>query len=124
MTKEVAKNIPTLDQRTIGPDEIFYCHLFGVIGDWYISRISKDRKTAFGYQNIIAEKEWEMESLIPNQKQWGEFSISNLQAFVNEKFLKELDIRFLIVRDTKWVPTKFSSINLDKSTLNYPGSIN
>jgi hypothetical protein len=43
---------------------------------------------------------------------------------VNEKFLKEKDIRFLITRDLFWEPTKFSEINIKQNTLLYPGTTN
>lgn len=125
MPKEVAQEIPDLsDQKGNKKDSIIYCHLFGVIGDWYISGISEDRSTAFGYKNITAEKEWEMESWVKNEKEWGYFSIKNLQNLVNEQFLKEQDIRFLVVRDISWKPVEFSKINADKTTLHYPGLVN
>ena len=110
------------DQSIKNNDCIIYAHIFGVIGDWYISGISKDRETAFGFKHIDSEKEWEMDSWIKNQKEWGEFSISFLQKLVNNEFLKEKDIRFLIVRDLYWQPTKFSQLNIDHSTLTYPGN--
>ena len=125
MPKEVAQEIPDLiDQQGNKKDSIIYCHLFGVIGDWYISGISEDRSTAFGYKNITAEKEWEMESWVKNEKEWGYFSIKTLQNLVNDQFLKEQDIRFLVVRDISWKPVKFSVINTDKTTLHYPGLSN
>ena len=124
MSKELAKTIPLLNaQNKGGAEAIIYCHLFGVVGDWYISGISEDRTIAFGYKNIYAEKEWEMEPWLPNEKEWGSFSIASLQELVNEKFLKELDIRFLIVREVNWEPTSFSSIDIKQRTLNYPGPI-
>ena len=125
MPKEISKEIPDIsEQEGSKEDSIIYCHLFGVIGDWYISGISEDRSTAFGYKNITAEKEWEMESWVKNEKEWGYFSIKSLQNLVNEQFLKEQDIRFLVVRDIYWKPVKFSKINTDKTTLHYPGLSN
>jgi len=125
MPKEIAQKIPGLnDQADSRKDSIIYCHLFGVIGDWYISGVSEDRSTAFGYKHITAEKEWEMESWVKNEEEWGSFSIKALQNLVNDQFLKELDIRFLVVRDVSWVPVKFSKINTDKTTLHYPGLCN
>tara|TARA_Y100001968_G_scaffold76084_2_gene67550 strand:- start:517 stop:894 length:378 start_codon:yes stop_codon:yes gene_type:complete len=125
MTKEIAETIPGLnDQENSGIDSIVYCHLFGIIGDWYICGISEDRKLAFGYRNIAAEKEWEVESWLKNEKEWGTFSIPKLQSLVNEKFLKELDLRFLVVRDISWKPVKFSTINTKATTLTYPGELN
>jgi len=125
MSKEIAKTIPDLNaQSNHGSEAIVYCHLFGVIGDWYICGISEDQTIAFGYMNIHAEKEWEMDNFIQNQRKWGTFSIKKLQELVNENFLKELDIRFLIVRDVHWQPTPLSSLNIEKGTLNYPGPTN
>ncbi len=122
MPKEIANAIPGInDQINLGSDAMIYCHLFGVIGDWYIAGISEDRTKAFGYINIAPEKEWEMESWFQSENTWGEFSIETLQKLVNTLFLKELDIRFLIVRDLSWEPIKFSMIKSKESTLNYPG---
>ena len=102
-------------------DDLIYCHLYGVVGDWYLSEISEDRKMAFGFQIINAEPVWEMEDWLTNCCKWGDVSIKNLQGLVNEKFLKEKDIRFLITRDLLWEPIKFSAINIEKNTLLYPG---
>ena len=103
-------------------DQLIYCHLFGVVGDWYLSEISEDREKAFGFQIINSEPAWEMDSWFTNSSKWGEIPIKALQELVNEKFLKEKDIRFLITRDLFWEPTKFSEINLDQNTLFYPGT--
>tara|TARA_Y100001968_G_C19433062_1_gene758106 strand:- start:757 stop:1134 length:378 start_codon:yes stop_codon:yes gene_type:complete len=124
MPQENASSVPLLNQqRDLNSDPTIFAHIFGIIGDWYITEISEDRSTAYGYRNIEAETEWEMEEFIPNAKEWGEFSLNHLQNLVNREFLKEKDIRFLIVRDVFWKPIKFSNLNIEKSTLNYPGYI-
>ena len=103
-------------------DDVIYCHLYGVVGDWYLSEISEDREIAFGFQIINSEPVWEMDNWITNSCAWGHIPIKTLQELVNEKFLKEKDIRFLITRDLLWEPIKFSAINIDKNTLIYPGT--
>ena len=103
-------------------DNFIFCHLYGVVGDWYLSEISDDREMAFGFQIINSEPVWEMDNWLTNSCEWGDISIKNLQKLVNERFLKEKDIRFLITRDLFWEPKKFSAINLEKSTLFYPGT--
>ena len=103
-------------------DDLIYCHLYGVVGDWYLSEISEDREKAFGFQIINSEPVWEMDHWLTNSRKWGEISIKALQELVNEKFLKEKDIRFLITRDLFWEPIKFSEINIDQNTLFYPGT--
>ena len=123
MPEDLASLIPDLNNLSSGEDSMIYAHIFGVIGDWYISGLSKDRETAFGFRNIETEKAWEMDSWFKNEKEWGEFSISFLQNLVNNEFLKEKDIRFLIVRDLYWKPSKFSQLNIDHSTLTYPGNL-
>ena len=102
-------------------DDLIYCHLYGVVGDWYLSEISEDRETAFGFQIINSEPVWEMDNWLTNSRKWGEIPIKVLQELVNEKFLKEKDIRFLITRDLLWEPIRFSAINIDQNTLLYPG---
>ena len=103
-------------------DDLIYCHLYGVAGDWYLSEISEDREIAFGFKMINSEPAWEMDDWINNSCEWGDISIKNLQELVNEKFLKEKDIRFLIARDLFWESIKFSEINVEKNTLFYPGT--
>ena len=103
-------------------DDLIYCHLYGVVGDWYLSEISVDRKIAFGFQIINSEPVWEMDDWVTNSSKWGEIPIKQLQGLVNEKFLKEKDIRFLITRDLFWEPIKFSAININQNTLFYPGT--
>tara|TARA_B100000214_G_C23485922_1_gene409366 strand:+ start:79 stop:501 length:423 start_codon:yes stop_codon:yes gene_type:complete len=102
--------------------DLIFCHLYGVVGDWYLSEISEDREMAFGFKIINSEPVWEMDTWLTNSCEWGNISIKTLQELVNEKFLKEKDIRFLITRDLFWEPTKFSEINLKKNTLYYPGT--
>ena len=103
-------------------DDLIYCHLYGVVGDWYLSEISENREKAFGFQIINSEPVWEMDNWLTNSSKWGEIPIKVLQELVNEKFLKEKDIRFLITRDLFWEPIKFSEINIDQNTLFYPGT--
>ena len=103
-------------------DDLIFCHLYGVVGDWYLSEISEDRKIAFGFQIINSEPVWEMDAWLTNSSKWGEIPIKALQGLVNDKFLKEKDIRFLITRDLFWEPIKFSEINIDQNTLFYPGT--
>ena len=103
-------------------DDLIYCHLYGVVGDWYLSEISDNREKAFGFQIINSEPVWEMDNWLTNSSKWGEIQIKELQKLVNEKFLKEKDIRFLITRDLFWEPIKFSAINIDQNTLFYPGT--
>ncbi len=105
-------------------DDLIHCHLYGVVGDWYLSEISEDREMAFGFKIINSEPVWEMDNWLTNSCEWGNIHIKNLQELVNEKFLKDKDIRFLITRDLFWKPIKFSEINIKKNTLFYPGTTN
>ena len=113
------KSISGENKKSI--DDSIFCHLYGVVGDWYLSEISEDREMAYGFQVINSEPAWEMDNWLTNSSKWGEISIKALQELVNEKFLKEKDIRFLITRDLFWEPINFSAINIDQNTLIYPG---
>ena len=79
---------------------------------------------AYGFKKINSEPAWEMDTWLKNSSSWGEIPIKRLQELVNEKFLKEKDIRFLITRDLFWEPIKFSAIDIDQNTLFYPGTTN
>ncbi len=119
----MAKLIKPMSGKSNGSiDDLIYCHLYGVVGDWYISEISENRELAFGFQIINSEPVWEMDNWLTNSSEWGEIPIKTLQELVNEKFLKEKDIRFLITRDLFWEPTKFLEINSKQNTLFYPGT--
>ena len=63
-----------------------------------------------------------MDKWLTNCYEYDEICIKALQELVNEKFLKEKDIRFLITRDLLWKPIQFSKINTIKNTLFYPGT--
>ena len=121
--ESTAKLMKSISGKSKGSfDDLFYCHLYGVVGDWYLSEISENREKAFGFQIINSETVWEMDKWLKNSSKWGEIPIKILQELVNEKFLKEKDIRFLITRDLFWEPIKFSEINIDQNTLFYPGT--
>ena len=121
--ESTAKLMKSISGKSKGSvDDLIYCHLYGVVGDWYLSEISEDREKAFGFQIINSEPVWEMDNWLTNSSEWGEIPIKVLQELVNEKFLKENDIRFLITRDLFWKPIKFSAINIDQNTLFYPGT--
>ena len=121
--ESTAKLMKSISGKSKGSvDDLIYCHLYGVVGDWYLSEISEDREKAFGFQIINSEPVWEMDNWLTNSSEWGEIPIKALQELVNEKFLKEKDIRFLITRDLFWEPIKFSAINIDQNTLFYPGT--
>ena len=123
--ESTAKLIKSISGKSKGSvDDLIYCHLYGVVGDWYLSEISEDREKAFGFQIINSEPVWEMDNWFNNSSTWGEIPIKAMQKLVNEKFSKEKDIRFLITRDLDWEPIKFSEININQNTLLYPGTKN
>ena len=121
--ESTANSMKSISGKSEGSiDDFIFCHLYGVVGDWYLSQISEDREMAFGFKIINSEPVWEMENWMTNSCEWGEIPIRTLQELVNEKFLKEKDIRFLITRDLFWKPIKFSEINIEQNTLFYPGT--
>ncbi len=121
--ESIAKLMKSISGEPKGSDnDLIYCHLYGVVGDWYLSEISEDREKAFGFQIINSEPVWEMDNWLTNSSKWEEIPIKVLQELVNEKFLKDKDIRFLITRDLFWEPIKFSEININQNTLFYPGT--
>ena len=123
LPEDTAKSMKSLSGKNEGDsDDLVYCHLYGVVGDWYLTEISEDRQMAFGFKIINSEPVWEMDNWLTNCCEWGKIPIKTLQELVDEKFLKEKDIRFLITRDLYWEPKKFSAINIKNNTLLYPGT--
>ena len=121
--ESTARSMKAMSSESKGSvNDLIYCHLYGVVGDWYLSEISDNREMAFGFQIVNSEPVWEMDNWLTNSSKWGEISIKTLQELVNEKFLKDKDIRFLIARDLFWEPIKFSAINIEQNTLFYPGT--
>ena len=88
--ESTAKLMKSISGKSKGAiDDLIFCHLYGVVGDWYLSEISEDREKAFGFQIINSEPVWEMDNWLTNSSKWGEIPIKGLQELVNEKFLKE-----------------------------------
>jgi len=114
--ESIAKLMKSISGKSKGSvDDLIYCHLYGVVGDWYLSEISENREKAFGYQIIHSEPVWEMDNWLNNSCEWGDVPIKTLQELVNEKFLKEKDIRFLITRDLFWEPISFQKLILSRT---------
>ena len=90
-------------------EDLIYCHLYGVVGDWYLSEISENREMAFGFQIINSEPVWEMDNWLTNSSTWGEIPIKQLQELVNEKFLKEKlsNAHWCKIRTGRWPGRKF-----------------
>ena len=122
MPDEIAQNIPAINEMHENPlERIIYAHIYGITGDWFISGISETREIAYGFQLTKPESVWEMSEWITAKQDWGEIPLRMLQDLVNEKFIKEKDIRFLIIRDLYWEKMAFSNINSSSKTLTYPG---
>ncbi len=126
LPKEAYINIPVINNQILNDREkaIVYAHLYGLVGDWFITGVANDGKTAYGYKDIRVEAEWELDEWFTNQKGWGEIPIANLQELVNKKLIQEKDIRFLISRDLDWITQPFLEIQAFESTLKYPGTHN
>ena len=123
MPEWLAKTIPVFNDDSIEIENpIVYAHLFGVVGDWYITSISEDHTFVRAYINLVPLQEWELDQWFNECSNWQIISIKDLQILVDDKFNKEKDIRFLIARDLYWEPLKLNSIELTTHSLNYPGN--
>ena len=92
----LVKDLPRLyAQDGKGMEATVFLHLFGAIGDFYITEIDEDGDTAFGYTKLAAH---------PDGAELGYISVAELQELVNEKFIQEKDLRYLIERDLHWTP--------------------
>ena len=121
-TAKIMKKMNGSSQRET--NDLIYCHLYGIIGDWYLSEISETRENAYGFKIINSEPAWEMDQWLTNCCEWGEICIKTLQDLVYQKFINEKDIRFLITRDLFWKQIKLSEININQNSLYYPGTTN
>ena len=51
-----AKVMKTMTGESKGSDDaLIYCHLYGTVGDWYLSEVSKNNEKAYGFKVINSE---------------------------------------------------------------------
>lgn len=102
---DIAKALPRLRmQDGLGDDAIVHVHLFGPAGDWWITECDEAGEEAFGYVRLAS---------MPDCAEWGTIWIPELQDLVNERFIQQRDLRFLIERDLHWTPTTLGAIKAD-----------
>ncbi len=69
--ESTAKSMQLISGKTKGlSDDLIFCHLYGVVGDWYLSEISEDREMAFGFQIINSEPAREIDKWLTNPRSW------------------------------------------------------
>lgn len=94
-TAQDINTIPRLyEQDGLGKQAIVHAHIFGPVGDWYITEIDEEGETAFGYTKLTSFPDGE----------FGYVSITELQA-IADQFFEKKDIRYLLERDEYWIPT-------------------
>ena len=93
-TAQDLNTIPRLyAQDGKGMNATVFAHIFGAVGDWWITEIDGEGETAFGYTKLTSFPDGE----------WGYISIQELQDIANQ-FFENKDIRYLLERDEHWTP--------------------
>ena len=97
----LVKDLPRLyAQDGKGMEATVFIHLFGAIGDFYITEIDEEGETAFGYTKLSSYPDGEL----------GYISVAELQELVNEKFIQEKNLKYLIERDLFWEPKPLKDV--------------
>ncbi len=95
MPPEVINSTPRLyAQSELSANEaIVHVHLFGPVGDFWLTEVAADGTEAFGYIRLSSQ---------PENAELGYISITELQELVDENFIAKKDLRFMIERDLHW----------------------
>ena len=95
MPPELIQDIPRLyEQSELSATEaIVHAHLFGPVGDFWLTEVTEDGTEAFGYIRLSGQ---------PENAELGYISIAELQGLVDENFIGQKDLRFCIERDMYW----------------------
>ena len=97
-TTQEINTIPRLyAQDGKGMNATVFAHIFGPVGDWWITEIDEEGTEAFGYTKLSSFPDGE----------WGYINISELQEIANQFFEKK-DIRYLLERDEYWTEKPMS----------------
>jgi hypothetical protein len=89
-------------QDGLGDDAIVHLHLFGAVGDWWITEVSDDGTEAFGYTRLAS---------MPDCAELGYTSLIELQSIV-DRFRSDpgANLHCLIERDLHWTPRTLGQI--------------
>ncbi len=94
MPESLVKKMPRIyEQDGKGDAGIVYAHLFGPVGDFWLTEVTEDGTEAFGYTKLAAH---------PDGAELGYLSITELQQLVDTEFIGKRNPRFLIERDMHW----------------------
>lgn len=102
VTKSVIRSTPRLyAQDGLGDQAVVHLHLFGPMGDWWITELNEDGTEGFGYIKLAA---------FGDCAELGYVSITELQDLVDEKFIGQHNLKALIERDLHWTPTTLGEV--------------
>ena len=100
--QSVIKSTPRLyEQDGKGDDAIVHLHLFGPMGDWWITELSEDGEQGFGYVRLAS---------MPECAELGYVYIKEIQDCVDELFIKQRKLKALVERDLHWTPTTLGEV--------------
>ena len=101
MPKGLINSIPRLyEQDGLGKKAIVHVHIFGPVGDFYITEVDEEGETAFGYIKLSGH---------PDGAELGYINIDELKDAVNT-FIENKNIKFLLERDLHWKPTTLEEV--------------
>ena len=100
MPKGLINTIPRLyEQDGLGKQAIVHVHIFGPVGDFYITEVDEEGDTAFGYTKLSSYPDGEL----------GYINIEELKDVV-KTFIETKNIKYLLERDLHWKPTTLAEI--------------
>ena len=98
----LVKDLPRLyAQDGKGMNATVFLHIFGAIGDFYVTEIDEEGEIAFGYTKLAAH---------PDGAELGYIAVGELQTLLNERFIEGKDLKFLLERDLFWEPKPLKEV--------------
>ncbi len=101
LPKGLINSIPRLyAQDGLGRQAIVHAHLFGPVGDFYITEVDEEGETAFGFIKLSAH---------PDGAELGYINIEELRGIV-QTFIETKNIKYLLERDLHWTPVTLAEV--------------
>jgi hypothetical protein len=103
MPQTVIDSMPRLYKTdSQGKKAMVLCHLFGPIGDFYLTEVNEEGSEAFGYTKLTAH---------PDGAELGYIPLTSLKECVGKfKSNPLVNLKYMIERDLHWSPVPLAEV--------------